>query len=142
MNPLFDKDAGFAIAMSILVSAGFDAEKRRRIDRQICEDTLDRCGFKLVPVVNATDNRPVDTVIVNADGQPLNRDEKIRLEDVFHEVKADYAKLEAAAKKRREDERLQAEARREAEYAAAAQPWRELRKQRKAAAFAKRNNNE
>jgi hypothetical protein len=136
--PWMGSDFGSEMAFALLATAGIDVEKQRRREQRMCEETLDRCGFKLIPVCRPTEDKPYDTVIVNEKGEPLSLDEKNHLADVFKEVKELYAERLKAAKEAEEAAKRAEAARRQAEYDAVAAPYREERRRRKAEAFAKR----
>lgn len=139
MRSWFNDDFAGTMALALLASAGIDVEKQQRRERRICEETLDRCGFKVLPVVKAMEDQPHDTVIVNAAGEILNLDEKLQLEKVYREVKAEYAERMKKAKEAEERERQAEAALRQAEYDAIAAPYREERRRKKAAMWAKQH---
>lgn len=112
--------------------------KKERLERRLVEDVMDRCGFKIMPVLKATEDRPLVSVLVNAEGQELTPIDKAKLEQVYQEVRAEYAERLRAEADREAALREAAAARRAAEEQAAndaaAAPYREARRLR----FAKR----
>jgi hypothetical protein len=142
MRSWFGNDFANEMAMALLASVGIDTEKRQRLERRICEDTLERLSFRVVPVVKATEDEPYDTVIVNEKGEILSLDEKLRLEDTYKEVKAEYAQRMKAVKEAEEAAKRREAALRQAEYDAIAAPYREERRRKKAAMFAKQQPKE
>lgn len=137
MRSWFSDDFAGTMAMALLASAGIDVQAQKRRERRICEETLDRCGFRVLPVVKATEDQPHDTVIVNAAGEVLSLDEKMLLEKTYREVKAEYAECLKKAKEAEEAAERAEAARRQAEYNAVAAPYREERRRKKAAMLAK-----
>lgn len=136
MRSWFGDDFANAMAMALLASVGIDTEKRQRLERRICEDTLERLSFRVVPV-GATEDEPHDTVIVNEKGEILSLDEKLQLEATYKDVKAEYAQRMKAVKDAEEARKRREAAGRQAEYDAAAAPYREERRRKKAAMLAK-----
>lgn len=137
MRSWFNDDFAGSMAMSLLAAAGIDVHTAQRREQRMCEETLDRCGFKVIPVVRATEDAPHDSVIVNAAGEILSLDEKLLLEKTFREVKAEYAERMKRAKAAEEAAERAEAARRQAEYDAIAAPYREERRRKKAAMLAK-----
>jgi hypothetical protein len=138
MRPWFEDDFAGAMAMSFLAMAGVDVEKRNRLEKRMVKDALDRCGFRVLPVVKTTESRAHAVEIVNEHGELLNGEEEVRMANAYQEVKKEYAQRLKAEKEARERVRLAEEARRKAEYDAIAAPYREERRKRRAAEFAKR----
>lgn len=136
--PWFGDDFAGAMAMSILAMTGIDVEKRNRLEKRMVDETLERCGFRVLPVVKPTEDRAHAVIIVNENGDELTPPQKVHMASVYEEVKKEYAQRIKAEKEARERARLAEEARQKAEYDRQAEPWRELRRQRKAAAYAKR----
>lgn len=137
-SPWLNDNFAYDMAMSLLTMAGIDREKQRRLEQRICEATLERLDFKVLPVMKATERDPSDVVIVNAEGNPLSPEEKLKLEETYKEVKAWYKERIAAVKAEKEREAAEEAAAQKAAYDAAAAPYREERRRRKAEAWAKR----
>lgn len=139
MMPWLGDNFANDMAMAVLASIGIDVEKQQRLERRMVDETLERCGFRAeCREAFPRELGKMETEIVNAQGEPLNREEKEQLAKVFQEVRKEHLQRLKEAKEARLRAEAAEKARKQAEYDASAAPYREERRRRKAEAWAKR----